>query len=64
MSNYRYVYQCGACKKVYSKGRFIMLNDLYLYGICPKCGTKGRIFQVIAKPKLFGLRGWKVKDKE
>ena len=62
MNHYRYAHQCDACKKIYSNYRFITIYDLYLYGICPKCGTKGKIFKVVAKPKLFGLRGWKIKE--
>lgn len=64
MSKYQLAYQCDKCKKVYSKDTFIWINDLYLYGICPKCGSKGRICKVIAKPKLLGLLGWKVKEQQ
>ena len=64
MSKYQLAYQCDKCKKVYSRYRFICILDLYVYGICPKCGHKGRICDVVAKPKLFGLLGWIVKEEE
>lgn len=64
MSHYRYVHQCDKCKKVYSRYNYITLNDLFLYGVCPKCGAEGKILRVIARPKLFGLRGWEIKEEE
>ena len=64
MSKYQLAYQCDMCKKVYSKDKFIWTNNLYLYGICPKCGSKGRIHKIIARPKLFGLKGWEVKEED
>lgn len=64
MSRYQRAYQCDECKKVYSRDKFIWINDLYLYGICPKCGCEGKICKVVAKPKLFGLLGWDIKEEE
>lgn len=64
MSKYQIAHQCDKCKKVYSNYRFIRINDLYLYGVCPKCGCKGWIRKLVAKPKLFGLLGWIVKEEE
>ena len=62
MSKYQRAYQCDECKKVYSRDKYLWINDLYLYGICPKCGHEGLIHKVVAKPKLFGLLGWVVKE--
>ncbi len=64
MSHYRYIHQCQACNKVYTNYSYQIHADLYFYGICPKCGTKGKFLRVVAKPKLFGLLGWIVKEKE
>lgn len=62
MSKYQRAYQCDKCKTVYSRNKFEWINDLYFYCICPKCGNEGRISKVVAKPKMFGLLGWKVKE--
>ena len=64
MSKYQLAHKCDKCKKVYSDYKFLRLVDMYIDGICPKCGCKGRIYKVVAKPKLFGMLGWKVKEEE
>lgn len=60
MREYRIVYQCRKCKKVYR--RYAKCN-IRAVELCPKCGSVDRIEAIIAKPKLFGLLGWKIKKR-
>ena len=59
MSGYRPVYQCKECNKVYTVYYKCFAGGIEL---CRKCGSIGKIETIIAKPKLFGLRGWEVKE--
>ena len=61
MSRYRFVFQCKKCKKVYTEYWKYVLCDGEL---CAKCGSVGPLKRVIAKPKLFRLRGWEIKEGE
>lgn len=60
MSRYRLVYQCKKCKKVYRSYAKCNKRGVEL---CPKCGSVDRIETIIAKPKLSGLMGWKIKKR-
>lgn len=61
MSRYRFVFQCKKCKKVYTE----YWNDVLRAAVlCPKCGSVGSLKRVVAKPKLFRLRGWEVKEEK
>lgn len=60
MSTYRLVNQCKKCKKVY---RSYAKCNKHAVELCPKCGSVDTIKVIIAKPKLFGLMGWKIKKK-
>lgn len=68
MKGYRSIYRCPECKKV---GRNIksITNDFNTFSlvlndtaICKHCGEKVKFERVAAKPKLFGLFGWSVKE--
>ena len=67
MSRYRYVLRCPHCKKVYANEYLKALLALspFQASLCPKCGeVSGSFEKVVARPKLFGLLGWEVKEKE
>lgn len=66
MSRYRYVLRCPYCKKVYDEYRKVIYDlSAYNTSLCPKCGeVSGSFEKVVAKPKLFGLLGWEVKEEE
>jgi len=67
MSHYRYVLRCPYCKKVYASEYLQALYHLSKYNtsLCPKCGeVSGSFEEVVAKPRLFGLLGWEVKEEE
>lgn len=67
MSCYRYALRCPRCKKVYANEYYNALHHLseHWYSLCPKCGEKSDSFdRVAARPRLFGLLGWEVKEKE
>lgn len=52
MCSYKIVHQCDVCGKVYTD------VDRVMYGICGKCGTKGRFTKKIGKRTL---KGWKIR---
>lgn len=67
MSRYRYVLRCPYCKKIYASEYLQVIYNLSAHSasLCPKCGeASGSFEKVIAKPKLLGLLGWKVKEEE
>lgn len=67
MSCYRYVLRCPCCKKIYADKYYQALHRLskYTTSLCPKCGEESGSFEeVVAKPRLFGLLGWEVKEEE
>lgn len=67
MSRYRYALRCPYCKKIYKYGYRQTIHNLSKYhtSLCPKCGEESGSFEeVVVKPKLFGLLGWKVKEEE
>ena len=57
MSGYRFAWQCKECKRVVRDH-----YEFHIYGnvVCKKCGSL-QWEECIAKPKLFGIRGWTVK---
>ena len=63
MSKYRTVHKCATCGKIY---RFEYWPNLYSgdigHKVCGRCGTRDAFYKVIAKPRLFGLLGWKEKE--
>lgn len=64
MIGYRRVYQCKNCKKVYTeywKEICVVSRGIEM---CHRCGSVGTFKRVIAKPKLFRLRGWKIKEEK
>lgn len=64
MIRYRYALRCPHCKKTYANEyRNIFYNlSKYHTSLCPKCGEESGSFEeVVVKPRLFGLLGWKVK---
>lgn len=62
MSRYRYVFRCKECKKIYtSYWKQVLFEETEL---CQNCGSEGKLELVIAKPKLFRLKGWEVKGEE
>lgn len=67
MSRYRYALRCPYCKKIYANGYRQTIHNLSRHhtSLCPKCGEESGSFEeVVVKPKLFGLLGWKVKEGE
>lgn len=67
MSRYRYALRCPYCKKVYANEYLQAIYNLskYATSLCPKCGeVSGSFEKVVAKPKLFGLLGWDVKEEK
>lgn len=65
MSHFREVLQCRGCGKIYRSGYFPELHASHLYDdVCGKCGAKNKLEYVVAKPKLFGLKGWEIKGGE
>ena len=62
MSYYRQMSQCDNCKKIYRSDYFPTLHSQNLGSmVCGKCGCRDRFIRIIAKPKLFGLLGWRIK---
>lgn len=67
MSYYRYVLRCPYCKKIYANDCPLISYAIspYHISLCPKCGEESGSFEkIVAKPKLFGLLGWKVKEEK
>ena len=61
ISKYRMVHQCDKCGKIYRSDYWPTIYNGGHIGaamVCGNCGSIGRFLEVIAKPKLFGLRGW------
>ena len=60
MSHYRTVYRCEVCGKIY-RSRYLpsVYVDRGYDLLCGRCGSY-RVRRAIAKPKMFGLKGWKV----
>lgn len=66
MSYYRYALRYPYCKKVYADECYNAIHDLSKFStsLCPKCGeVSGAFDKVVVRPKLFGLLGWGVKEK-
>lgn len=70
MKGYRNVYRCPECKKLGAR-KAKMTNDIsrpfeWLYSdskvLCKHCGKRVELERVSAKPRLFGLFGWSVKE--
>ena len=60
MSKYRAVHKCDKCGKIYRSDYWPMFYAGTIGSmVCGKCGTRNKFVRVIAKPKLFGLLGWK-----
>lgn len=60
MAHFRAVHQCATCGKIYRTDYFPLIHggDKFMM-VCGRCGD--RHFElVIAKPILFGLRGWEI----
>lgn len=67
MCHYRYALRCPYCKKVYADDCYNAIHNLSRHStsLCPKCGeVSGAFDRVVAKPKLFGLLGWEVKEEK
>lgn len=62
---YRVALQCKHCKKVYGEYACTVYK-LSSWGIsvCPNCGEIDELKTVVARPRLFGLLGYEVKEKE
>lgn len=61
MSRYRYVSRCRECKKIYTPyWNYVLDAD----NLCPNCGAEEKMEIVVAKPKLFRLKGWEVKEEK
>ena len=65
ISVYDLAWQCKHCKKVYGEYACTVYK-LRPYGksICPNCGEIDKLRAVVARPILFGLLGYKVKEKK
>ena len=67
------MYRCPECKKV-GATKTALTNDkldsvfIWLFGkdevLCRHCGKEVKLERIFAKPKLFGLLGWDIKEKE
>lgn len=64
MIGYRYVFQCKNCKKIYTEYGKDVCIAFRGAELCHKCGSVGTFKRVIARPKLFKLRGWEIKEEE
>lgn len=62
---YRVAWQCKHCKMVYGE-HSCTVYKLSSYGksLCPNCGEIDKLRAVVARPRLFGLLGYKVKEEE
>lgn len=63
---YAIALQCKHCKKVYGE-YFCIIYKLSPYGkkrICPNCGEIDELRTVVARPRLFGLLGYEVKEQK
>ena len=73
MTGYRRMYRCPECKKLGAR-KADMTNDVpgspfaWLYSgsavLCKHCGKEVELEKIFAKPRLFGLLGWDIKEKE
>lgn len=62
---YALALQCKHCKKVYSEYACGVYRLCELdKNICPNCGEFDKLRIVVARPRLFGLLGYKVKEEE
>lgn len=62
MCYYREMLQCDNCKKIYRSDYFPTIHSCKLGSmVCGKCGCRNRFISIVAKPKLFGLLGWRIK---
>lgn len=60
---YALALQCEHCKKVYSEHACDVYNlSPYDRYICPNCGEVDELKAVVARPRLFGLLGYEVKE--
>ncbi len=73
MTGYRNIYRCPECKKVGAKKADLTNDDfnsvlVWLFGnnevLCKHCGKEVKLERIFAKPRLFGLLGWDIKEKE
>lgn len=60
---YRVALQCKRCKKVYGEYS-CSIYRLSSWGrnVCPNCGEIDELKAVVARPRLFGLLGYEVKE--
>lgn len=66
MSKFRRVYRCNDCGKIYRSDYWLVVRGSMSFFCCGECGNFGEIGQefskVSARPKLFGLCGWEIRD--
>ena len=60
MAKYRTVNICVVCKKIYRSNFWPDVCGSIHRPVCPHCGTENSIRAIIAKPKLFGIKGWQI----
>lgn len=65
LSVYRVALQCKHCKRVYGEYSCAVYK-LSSWGrsVCPNCGEIDELRTVVARPRLFGLLGYEVKEQK
>lgn len=63
MSYFRIVHQCDGCGKIYRSEYWPTIHNGGIIGaamVCGKCGSMGKIMEIVAKPRFFGFGGWTI----